>query len=127
MQVQTLYGNKVLAAFGVPLKDIGERFSRIEISARVTTILTQIEREQSTPKVRILYLRADYPVVRVSIHGIKKIVLTINNAADGKELATIVKSLFEKKKITNLSILVQYEFKQTRKNVVINAVDPPAT
>ena len=36
----------------------------------------------------------------------KKIVLTINNIVNRKKLTTIVKSLFKKKKITNLSILV---------------------
>ena len=93
----------------------------------MTTILTQIEHEQSTPKVYILYLRASYPIVRVSIHEMKEIILTINNIANRKELATIIKSLFKKKKIINLSVLVQYKFKQTRENVVINTINPPIT
>ena len=93
----------------------------------MTTILTQIKYKQSTFKIRILYLRASYPITRVSIHGIKEIVLIINNVVDRKELAIIVKSLFEKKKIINLSVLVQCKFKQTRENVVVNTINPPTT
>ena len=53
-----------------------------------------------------MYLRANYPIIRVIIYEIKEIVFIINNIVNGKELATIVKSLFKKKKIINLSILV---------------------
>ena len=54
----------------------------------------------------MLYTNVDDPVVRVNIHGIKKIVLTIEELAnDFKELIEIVKSLFQRGKTINLSVI----------------------
>ena len=54
----------------------------------------------------MLYINVGDSVARVNVHGMKEIVLTIEELANNfKELIEIVKSLFQRGKTTNLSII----------------------
>ena len=132
VQVQTLVGTKILTSFGVHLEVFREEAGYVEISDRIIAKLERLEADQSTDEVRVSYTHVGDPVARVNVHGMKEIVLTIETLADDfRELIEIVKSLFQKGKTTNLSVVFQCEFKQIREVIAVGGEEPvtqqPAT
>ena len=132
VQVQTLVGTKILSSFGVHLEVFRKEAGFVEVSDRIIAKFERLEANQSTDEVRVSYTNVGDPVARVNIHGMKEIVLTIEELAnDFKELIEIVKSLFQRGKTTNLSVMFQCEFKQIRENIAVGgeeqATQQPAT
>ena len=81
--------------FSVHLKVFREEARYVKISNHIIAKLERLEANQLTNKVRVLYIHVGDSIVRVNIHRMKKIILTIKILAnDFRELIKIVKSLF---------------------------------
>ena len=124
-QFHLLHNKTILCAFGILLENLN---GAKVMNQKMERLIHDLQVQHSTDSEEVTYLRQGWPMATISAHGIKPIVTSLCNGDDIRELSSVVSSLFQKRKTTNLTVIVTNDLKQMKKTLgVVAHIEAPTT